>query len=49
MMAITSEARLLTPHALVTLPRPGGVVSAPSGKRAVFAQSQYDANADKVG
>jgi hypothetical protein len=48
-MAITSEARLLTPHALVTLPRPGGVVSAPSGKRAVFAQSQYNASADKVG
>jgi hypothetical protein len=47
-MAITGEAKTLSPHALVTLPRPGGVVSAPSGKRAVFAQSQYNMTADKV-
>jgi len=46
-MAITGEARILTPHALVTLPRPGGVMTAPSGKRAVFAQSQYNTTADK--
>lgn len=48
MMAITGEARILTPHDLVTLPRPGGVATAPSGKRAVFAQSQYNITADKV-
>jgi hypothetical protein len=47
-MAIASEARLLSPHALVTLPRPGGVVSAPSGRRAVFAQSEYNTTANKV-
>lgn len=47
-MAITGEARILTPHDLVTLPRPGGVATAPSGKRAVFAQSQYNTTADKV-
>ncbi|KAJ2955499.1 hypothetical protein NQZ79_g8514 [Umbelopsis isabellina] len=46
-MAIASEARLLSPHALVTLPRPGGVVSAPSGRRAVFAQSEYNTTANK--
>ncbi|KAI8576488.1 hypothetical protein K450DRAFT_274726 [Umbelopsis ramanniana AG] len=46
-MAITGEARILSPHELVTLPRPGGVATAPSGKRAVFAQSQYNTTADK--
>jgi hypothetical protein len=48
LMAITGEARILTPHDLVTLPRPGGVATAPSGKRAVYAQSQYNTTADKV-
>jgi hypothetical protein len=48
LMAITGEAGILTPHALVTLPRPGGVSTAPSGKQVVYAQSQYNTTADKV-
>lgn len=43
-----AQARLLQPVDVVSLPRPGSVSTSPSGKLAVYSQSTYCPEEDKV-
>lgn len=44
----TNELNLLTPTNLITLPKVGGLVTSPSGNRALFSQSIYSIESNKV-
>ncbi|KAI8338748.1 Alpha/Beta hydrolase protein [Chlamydoabsidia padenii] len=48
LMASAIMARPFTADDLVGLPRPGGVLPSPSGRHAVYAESQYFAKEDKT-
>lgn len=48
-LAVASvSAKILEPHDVVSLPRPGGVVASPNGRLAVYGESVYHADNDKV-
>ncbi|KAI7880425.1 alpha/beta-hydrolase [Lichtheimia hyalospora FSU 10163] len=44
----TVSAKILEPHDVVTLPRPGGVLASPNGRMAVYGESVYHADNDKT-